>query len=245
MGIADKIISSVQGMPAHHAGTLMPDTLRRLEELIGSSFERTLETGCGMSTIFFSITSAEHHCFCLDDRAYSNSSLNFVEQNPLFSRKACHYVLGPTQRTMPAHDFKDKFDVVFMDGPHGFPFPDLEYFFVYPHIKPGGFLILDDVMIPSIARLADTLFDDEMFELVETVMTTAVFRRTTAPTFDPEGDGWWLQGYNRFRVSPKRQDVYLPNPYDATKGYFSSMLLDNELMEGKLKARLGQPPARK
>ncbi len=35
-----------------------------------------------------------------------------------------------------------------------------------------------------------------MFELVEVVDTTAFFRRTTAETFDPYCDGWWLQKYN-------------------------------------------------
>jgi len=27
-----------------------------------------------------------------------------------------------------------------------------------------------------------------------------VFRRTDAPVFDPLGDGWWLQDYNRRRA---------------------------------------------
>jgi GT2 family glycosyltransferase len=241
--IADKIVASVEGVPAHHGGILMADTLRRIEQLIGSSFERTLETGCGISTVFFSITSREHYCFTLDDRMDSNSSLNFVDQNPLFDRTKCHYVLGPTQKTMPAYSFTKQFDVVFIDGPHGFPFPELEYFFAYPHIKEGGYLIVNDVQIPSIARLADILADDEMFELVETVVTTAVFRRTGAPAFDREGDSWWLQRYNRHRVSPKRAGIFLPRGQPRVP--FSSMRLDNELMDGRLKARLGLPPVMK
>jgi hypothetical protein len=37
-----------------------------------------------------------------------------------------------------------------------------------------------------------------MFELVDIVNDNlAIFRRTGAPTFDPRGDGWWEQGYNR------------------------------------------------
>jgi hypothetical protein len=39
-----------------------------------------------------------------------------------------------------------------------------------------------------------------MFELVQVVERTAFFRRTTALVFDPFGDGWWLQGYNRKRL---------------------------------------------
>ena len=35
-----------------------------------------------------------------------------------------------------------------------------------------------------------------MWALNEVVGTTAFFQRTDAETFDPLGDGWWLQGYN-------------------------------------------------
>ena len=45
----------------------------------------------------------------------------------------------------------------------------------------------------------DFLAEDEMFELVEIVSTTAVFRRTERPLFSPHGDRWWEQRYNRRR----------------------------------------------
>jgi len=36
--------------------------------------------------------------------------------------------------------------------------------------------------------------------LVEVVQEkTAFFRRTDKPLFDPYGDGWWLQNYNKNR----------------------------------------------
>ena len=63
--------------------------------------------------------------------------------------------------------------------------------------------------IPTIGRLADFIAEDEMFELLVVVRDTAIFRRTTAKTFDPLGDGWWTQQYNRRRVSAKR-DIFLP-----------------------------------
>ncbi len=87
-----------------------------------------------------------------------------------------------------------------IDGPHGFPFPELEYFFFYPHLKTGALLVIDDIQIPTIGRLADFLSEDRMFERVELIGATAVFRRTDAPTLDPFGDGWWLQDYNRRRA---------------------------------------------
>ena len=240
MSISTKIAESVAQMAAHSAGTLNDDVLQRIEELIGSSFVRTMETGCGKSTIFFSLASQEHYCFALDDREELDSSVEFVEKNELFRAEKCKFIFGPTQKTLENYKFEEKFDVIFLDGPHGFPFPELEYFYVYPYIQTGGFLIVDDVHIPSIARFADILFEDEMFDLVETVVATAIFRRTEAPTFSRYGDGWWQQRYNRLRVSPLRDDTYLSD--GEVRNYFTSLRLDHRLMNGELKVRLGQPP---
>ena len=103
---------------------------------------------------------------------------------------------GPTQVSLPRHRFTEKLQLVLIDGPHGYPFPDLEYYFLYPHLETGALLILDDIHIPTVHNLFQFLRQDAMFDLEQTVQTTAFFRRTSAPTFDPLGDGWWLQNYN-------------------------------------------------
>jgi hypothetical protein len=41
-----------------------------------------------------------------------------------------------------------------------------------------------------------------MFALLEVVHTTAFFRRTDAPRFDPFQDGWWEQRYNLRTLPP-------------------------------------------
>ena len=87
-----------------------------------------------------------------------------------------------------------------IDGPHGWPFPELEYWHFYQRIQPGGILIVDDVSIPTIGRMADVIAEDVMWTLVDVVATTALFRRTDAPVFDPLGDGWWTQRFNQRRV---------------------------------------------
>ncbi|MGH6644495.1 MAG: class I SAM-dependent methyltransferase [Bradyrhizobium sp.] len=239
MSVAVEIANSLAERATHHAGTFGDRVLQRIEELIGSRFERTLETGCGKSTIFFSRTAKEHLCFAIDDRSYRDSSVAFVEANPLFRPDACRFVFGPTQATLPRHAFApEPFDVVLLDGPHGYPFVELEYYFVYPHIRTGGYLIVDDVHIPTIGRFADFLFEDPMFELVETISTTALFRRTMTPLFDPLSDGWWQQPYNRRRVSPKKTDIHLADR--APQDFFTTQGLDHLLMEGRLQIHLGE-----
>jgi hypothetical protein len=85
---------------------------------------------------------------------------------------------------------------VLLDGPHGFPFPQLEYYYLYPHLDTGALLVLDDVQIPTIHQLYKFLRRDEMFEEIEVVGHTAFLRRTAAPAFDPLADGWWRQRFN-------------------------------------------------
>ena len=113
------------------------------------------------------------------------------------------FVLGPTQVTLPRYHFTERFKLVLLDGPHAYPFPDLEYYYFYPHIVTGGWLVIDDMQIPSIRRMVEILSADDMWHLEQTVGRTAFLRRTDAPTFCPTGDSWWEQGYNRPAVPPR------------------------------------------
>ena len=108
-------------------------------------------------------------------------------------------VPGSTQLTVPAYEFKEPFQFVLLDGPHAYPFPELEYYRVYPHIQTGGLLIIDDIWIPTIYRLFEFLKEEPMFRLHKVIANTAFFIRTAAPTFDPLGDGWTEQPYNQSR----------------------------------------------
>jgi predicted O-methyltransferase YrrM len=194
---------------AHSAGSLPLRTLLRIEELLPATPIRSVETGCGKSSIFLSRISSKHKIFCLDDRQNGDaSSVGYFMNCPATRLENIETVFGPTQLTLPAYKDHVEYDLVLIDGPHGFPFPDLEYYFLYPHLKTNGLLVVDDIHIPTISRLADFISEDSMFEKVEFINTTAVFRRTDAPVFDPFGDGWWLQNYNRRRADFAK-DVYL------------------------------------
>lgn len=210
MKITDKIAELEISNMSHVAGAFALSVLSRLEDLLPKEIKASAETGCGKSTILLSNVSDSHTIFCIDDRGVDESSINFFKSCPLTRNETVEMVLGPTQKTLPRYEGFKAYDVVLIDGPHGYPFPELEYFYFYPHIRPGGILILDDVHISTIGRLGDFIAEDQMFEFVELVSTTAVFRRTDAPTFDPHGDGWWLQDFNRRRI--QRGSAYL-EPY--------------------------------
>jgi len=225
----------------HAAGGLHYDVLAAIETHIPESPQYTAETGCGRSTIFFSNLAKSHTYFCLDDRpSGAGSSIKYYEDSNLFLRENTTWVIGPTQETLPAHEHVGQYDCVLIDGPHGYPFPDLEYFHFYPHIKEGGLLVIDDVQIASIGRMADILQEDAMWHLEEVVKTTAIFRRTAAETFWNRGDGWWQQGYNQRRTS-KSKPFFIDD--GLTCKSFSSRLLDDKpaLKSSKRKPKLTRP----
>ena len=152
----------------------------------------SVETGTGKTTLLFSHLSKRHTVFTLD----FGESLSKVRSCPIFNADTVEFVEGPSQLTLPRHTFGAKAQVVLIDGPHGYPFPDLEYYYLYPIIEEGGLLLVDDVQIPSINNMFKVLKAGDMFSLLEIIGETAFFRRTSAPLIDPLGDDWWLQKYN-------------------------------------------------
>ncbi len=149
--------------------------------------------------------SQHHTVFAVDDTGHGNSLVK-VRTSPFLKRDVVDFVIGPTQATLPRHTFADRLQLVFLDGPHGYPFPELEYYFLYPHLDVDGLLIIDDIHIPTIFRLFTFLREEAMFDFLGVASTTAYFRRNSTPIFHPQGDGWWLQNYNRARFPVRAFD---------------------------------------
>lgn len=195
----DSLVEEIAQLPAnwHRAGTMSEPVLRAIIRLArGQKIFHSVETGSGKTTLLFSHLSAHHKVFAAEG---NNGSITVVRESPLLNRSTVEFIEGSTQVTLRQHQFEQKLQLVLLDGPHGYPFPDLEYYYLYPHLDTNALLIVDDIHIPTIHRLFEFLREDEMFRMVEVVDTTAFFKRTQAPLFDPEGDGWWLQEYNKKR----------------------------------------------
>lgn len=192
------LLRQIQALPSdwHKAGVLDVSVLLAIVKYTEHlPMSHTLETGSGKSTLLLSNISSHHLVFALDD---GNKSITSVKLSPLFKPETVEYIEGPTQTTLPYYRFHHKLDFALIDGPHGYPFPEMEYYFIYPHLKEGAILVIDDIHIPTIFNLFKFLMDDSMFEFLEIVnQTTAFFRRTSAPLFSPTGDGWWEQEYNK------------------------------------------------
>lgn len=194
--IAD-LIHKIAELPSdwHGAGSVQPEVLdgiARHAEQIGP-IHHSVETGSGKTTLLFSHLSENHIVFAKDD----GKSITRVKESPLFNAETVTYIEGATQRTLPSYKFNHNVQIALIDGPHGYPFPDLEYYYMYPLIETDGLLLVDDIQIPTITRMFEIIQASDMFELLEVVKDLAFFRRTAASLIDPESCSWPLQGYNK------------------------------------------------
>ena len=129
----------------HDSGNLNPLVLRAIASHAARIGAReTAETGCGLSTVLLSTVADCHTCFT----AAAGNSLELVQSVAHLRHDRVNFVIGPSQVTVPCHSFSRPLDLVLIDGPHGFPFVHLEYFFFYQRIRKGGLLIVDDIHIP-------------------------------------------------------------------------------------------------
>lgn len=192
-----ELVNAIADLPRnwHGCGTVDRNVLEAIVEHSGRvpNILRSVETGSGCTTLLFSHLSPNHTVFAVDD----GESISQVRKSKLFNPQTTSYVEGPTQRTLPNFQFLEPHQLIMLDGPHAYPFPDLEYYFLYPTLATEGLLIIDDVKIPSIRRMCDIIEADDMFDLIDRVNdNTFFFRRTDAPTFNPLGDDWYLQKFN-------------------------------------------------
>ena len=148
----------------HTAGTFSAATLEAFIRHVSARPPRhSVETGAGASTLLLSHLSEHHTVFALDG---GTGSLRSVQESPLLRREAVTFVEGPSQSTLPGHEFVQPIQAALIDGPHAYPFPELEYYYLYPHLETGALLIVDDIHIPTITHLFDFLCADEMFDRV-------------------------------------------------------------------------------
>lgn len=174
----------------HPWDAMAPAALEAIERR--GPFVATAETGCGGSTILLSRESGLHTVFAIEgvDRTISN-----LRQHPQLRGEAVTFVEGETKNTLPAHHFSSPLDLVLLDGPHAYPLPQVEFAYLFPRVKPGGWIVLDDIQIPSVHALFQFLRAESSVLLEEVCVRTAFFRKVADPK--PEPDGWQKQGINR------------------------------------------------
>jgi hypothetical protein len=159
-------------------------------------FHLSAETGCGGSTIVLSHISKRHLAFAIEGE---NRTITGLRQRGDMQAPSVTFVEGETKNTLPRYPFEAALDFVLLDGPHAYPWPQLEYAYLFPHLRPGGWLAMDDIQIPSVHELFRFLRKEPTVVLEDVVVRTAFFRRVQSSSA-PSPDGWSTQGINRRTV---------------------------------------------
>ena len=155
-------------------------------------FRRSAETGCGGSTIILSHTSEWHVAFAIEGE---HRTISELRANPSLRAERVVFVEGETRHTVPTYEFRDELDLALLDGPHAYPLPQIEFAYLFPLVRIGGWLVIDDIQIPSVNELFRFLRRNPEVLLEEIVVRTAFFRRVRV--LDNGPDGWEFQGINR------------------------------------------------
>ena len=155
-------------------------------------FEFSAETGCRGSTIVLSHISKHHTAFAIEG---PERTLTALCQHPDFRPDTVVFVEGETKRTVPVNHLENPLDLLLLDGPHAYPLPQLEFSYLFPRLRVGGWIALDDIQIPSVHELVHFLGQESSVVLEEVAVRTAFFRKISEYNFGP--DGWQHQGMNR------------------------------------------------
>lgn len=135
----------------------------------------TLETGAGLSTLFFAMQGARHIAIA-PDAGLMQRIRNWCAQNGVDAERL-DLRAEPSETCLPTLQC-EPLDLALIDGRHGFPAPFIDWYYIDPLLKVGGLLVVDDTQIWTGAVLRDFLVADARWEFVQEIEAkTAIFRK--------------------------------------------------------------------
>src|ERR687888_66483 len=189
MGLTDDLRASPPGL--HGAGDeywgLAWAALGWLEDNVSSGMA-TLETGSGSSTLVFAAAGAEHEAVTPD--AEEEARIRRECERRGIDSSSVRFRIGPSHEVLPRWEPRP-LDLVLLDGAHGFPYPILDWWYVAPHVRVGGLVLLDDAYMPPVRVVVDALRDMHGWEIAAGLRQRTVAMRKVAeglPPFDWRGE---------------------------------------------------------
>ncbi len=163
----------------------------------------TLETGAGASTIVFASRGADHEA--VTPSAKEAERIAAECQRRGISTERVRFRIGSSADVLRAWEPRP-LDFVLVDGAHAFPYPTLDWWYLAPHLKIGGLMLLDDAYMPPVAAVVDHLRDSKAWRLEQPAsFRTAVARKLADEIPDGEWKGERVAGRMNFRYLPPGQ----------------------------------------
>jgi len=194
MNIVDRLLKDQPKFHVHgstHWDSL-PGTLRAIEKAAHEG-ARTLETGCGASTVVFAAQGAQHTVISPDGdehkRVRDYLKTIGVDDSRLVS------IVGGSDLILPSLCTERVLDLAYIDGAHSFPYPAVDWLYITRALKIGGRIIMDDIPIPSTAYVFRFMLSDPGWRL-DAILDdrAAAFTLIREP---PSIEDYTLQPFNR------------------------------------------------
>jgi hypothetical protein len=161
----------------------------------------TMETGLGLSTVLFAMLGCDHTAMFLDAD----------EEPPLRQWAASHdvdmskvkFVVGPSDEGLRAFA-GEAVDLFFIDGGHGYPLPQLDWFYGASRLPKGAILVLDDLQLWAPRQLDTFLGLDPRWERVSGDWNWSAHRRLVS---GPVAEDFDKQAFLPLHAPPLRKRV--------------------------------------
>jgi hypothetical protein len=186
----------------HMGGTecwpLEQQALRWLADVVRPEW-RTIETGCGISSVVFMLRGSEHTMISPNVDEHHRARQWCAERG--FSTDCATSIIDDSTIVLPALD--GQYDLALIDGGHAFPVPFIDWLYLARKLPIDGLLVVDDIQLPTCGILHEFLVAERStWSLVCQFGQTSVFRKIgdrLIPWTDWTGQPWVLaeiQGRN-------------------------------------------------
>ena len=207
---------------------LADDVLHWLDKNVRRN-QRTLETGCGYSTIIFALKGTRHTVISPIFEEHQRIR-EWCDANEI-DLPNVEFKLARSEDLLPALK-PEPLDLVLIDGWHALPAPFLDWFFTAKRLVINGYVLVDDTQLKTPRILHDFLEAEQgRWELVARFKRTDIFRKISRDVFIGE---WYTQPYcakNRLRILMRTKFVAVvklfPPLYRACKAVRNRMLGNN------------------
>ncbi len=163
------------GVTKHLGGAISLDEARFLFDLVmDHHLKRTLETGVanGYSTLALTLAAslADGHHIGVDPcqkTDHDEAAIVLLEEFDVVNR--FQLLDGPGHIKIPELITQDRqFDLVFIDGMHNFDYKLVDVFFADQVLRPSGFLVLHDLLLPSVKKVYRYIRGNYHYQVVST-----------------------------------------------------------------------------